>query len=186
LINAFTPRSRWYDELPSVQEVETEFDWPIFMKGIRQTSRHRKDLSIIRSADEFHGAIESYKEDRILGWQALAVREFVPLRPIEDSRDDRIPSSFEFRTFWWKGKCVGHGRYWYEGRRYDWRSNERDEALELAGEAARRVGVCFLVIDVAMTAEGRWIIVECNDGQESGYAGASPIGVWQKIIDLEK
>jgi len=45
--------------------------------------------------------------------------------------------------------------------------------------------VPFLVVDVAQTEAGRWVVIECNDGQESGYAGVSPFGLWQKIVDLE-
>jgi len=46
--------------------------------------------------------------------------------------------------------------------------------------------VLVLVVDVAQSIDGRWIVIECNDGQESGYAGVSPIGLWQNIIALEK
>ena len=48
------------------------------------------------------------------------------------------------------------------------------------------MNVPFLVVDLAMTATGRWIVIECNDGQESGYAGVSPIGLWQTILKTEE
>ena len=44
----------------------------------------------------------------------------------------------------------------------------------------------FIVIDIAQKADGNWVIIECNDGQESGYASVSPIALWQEIIDIEK
>ncbi len=34
-----------------------------------------------------------------------------------------------------------------------------------------------------MTARGDWIVIECNDAMESGHAGASPLGMWQSILD---
>ncbi|MFH1300939.1 MAG: ATP-grasp domain-containing protein [Planctomycetota bacterium] len=185
LIENLTPRSQWFEEIPKVEQIESEFDWPVFIKGIRQTSHHQRKLSIVESADDCRFALEHYQADSILGWQSLVVREYVPLRQVEDPQVDRIPSSFEFRTFWWQGTCVGAGRYWWEGQRYDWTESEKTAALELAVEAAKRVAVPFLVIDLAMTNEGKWTVIECNDGQESGYAGASPIGIWQNIIDLE-
>jgi hypothetical protein len=43
----------------------------------------------------------------------------------------------------------------------------------------------FVVIDLAQTITGKWIVIECNDGMESGYAGASPFAIWQAIIDQE-
>jgi len=158
------------------------------MKGARQTSRHQRRLSIISSEHDFLRAIEEYGRDPILAWQDIVCREFVPLRPVADSEQDpsRMPISYEFRTFWWMGRLVGAGRYWWEGPEYSWTEAERNSAIEVAEEAARRLAVPFLVVDVAQTKEGRWIIIECNDGQESGYAGVSPFALWQNIVRCEK
>jgi hypothetical protein len=142
-------------------------------------------LAIVNTREQFESAIEAYQNDSILRWQPLVVREFVPLRPVADSDPSRIPFSFEFRTFWWRGRFVGAGRYWWEGRAYEWNATERQEALALAEDVARRVNACFVVVDIAMTAKGRWIVIECNDGQESGYAGVSPIGLWQNVLGIE-
>ena len=186
LIEDITPRSRWYESPPSITEVEQDFDFPVFVKGIRQTSRHRQSLSIIRSRQQFLDAMTAFRSDDILQWQPVVVRELVPLRPIGESSVGSIPSSFEFRTFWWRGECVGSGRYWLEGGNYDWNAAERIEGINVAKKAAVRVDVPFLVVDIALTLEGRWIVIECNDGQESGYAGVSAIGLWQNILNNEK
>ena len=186
LIRDVTPRSRWFSEIPTPQEVEQEFTWPVFVKGDRQTSRHQRSLAIIHTPDQFLAAMEAYRDDSILRWQQVVVREFVPLRLVDDADQNRIPSSFEFRTFWWRNQCVGSGRYWWDGRHYTWSSNERAEGLALAEDVAKRVNAPFLVIDIAMRTNGNWIVIECNDGQESGYAGMSPIGVWQNILCIEK
>lgn len=29
-------------------------------------------------------------------------------------------------------------------------------------------------------------MIECNDAQESGYAGVSPLSLWQSILDLNR
>lgn len=130
--------------------------------------------------------MERYAKDSILNWQLVVVREFVELRPVEKNSQGKIDSSFEFRTFWWKGQLVGAGRYWWEGRVYQWSDAERADALRLAESAARVIDVPFLVIDLAMTMDGQWIVIECNDGQESGYAGVSPLSLWQNILEIER
>ena len=130
--------------------------------------------------------MRAYRHDPILQWQGIVCREYVPLRPVGDAKHNRIPSSFEFRTFWWKGELVGCGRYWWEERPYDMSPAERTAAISVAAEVAHRVGVPFLVVDIAQTVDGRWIVIECNDAQESGYAGAAPIGIWQNIVAIEK
>jgi hypothetical protein len=188
LISDLTPRSVCFKGKPTLADVEAHFSWPIFMKGARQTSHHQRKLSIVDSDADFCEAIESFSRDPILAWQDVVCREFVPLRRLNDSDEDstKLPRSFEFRTFWWKGKLASAGRYWWEGTPYDWTESERTAALAVGEEAARRIAVPFLVVDLAQTRDRRWIVIECNDAQESGYAGVSPIGLWQKIVDYER
>ena len=110
------------------------------------------------------------------------------MRPItaQVKASEKISPSFEFRTFWWRGRIVGAGPYWSDFASYSWTESEEFEALSIAEKAASRINVPFLAVDVAQTKSGEWIVIECNDGQESGYAGVSPIGMWQRIIAIEK
>lgn len=186
LLAGLTPKSIWFSQIPSSADVAATLGWPIFLKGHRQTSRHNRALSIVDGPESFHRAMEIFKDDPILRWQGIVCREYVQLRPVEDPNPDRIPSSFEFRTFWWRGQLVGCGRYWWEGKDYKLDTQERRAAIEVAAEAAKRVSVRFVVVDIAQTAGGQWIVIECNDGQESGYAGIAPLAMWQKIIAIEK
>lgn len=181
-----TPRSVVFTTLPTPQEVEHHFDWPVFVKGSRQTSRHRADLSIIRSPEQFERMLEAYRTNPVLHWQPLVCRELVKLRSVPGQTGEKIPPSFEFRTFWWKGKCVGAGPYWAAVSKYTWTKAEQREALRIAQLAVSKVEIPFVVVDVAQTVEGNWIVIECNDGQESGYAGVHPIALWQNIVALER
>lgn len=187
LLADLTPRSLWFDEVPNAREVGQMLGWPIFVKGARQTSRHRRSLSIINGPEAFETAMRSYRNDPILRWQRIVCREYVPLRPVEDRWEipDRIPNSFEFRTFWWRGRLAGFGPYWQSGRSYRPTEAERAEAIAVAREAALRIGTAFPVIDIAQAADGRWLVVECNDGQESGYAGVHPLALWQSLLAFE-
>jgi len=180
-----TPRSEVYREAPRGETVAESFPFPVFVKGSRQTNRHQKSLSIAHTPREFDEMMQRYANDPILSWQPVVVRELVRLRLVETSSQGKIDSSFEFRTFWWKNQFVGGGRYWWEGRPYQWSDTERSEALRLAEFTAKLIDVPFLVVDLAMTVDGQWIVIECNDGQESGYAGVSPLALWQKVLEIE-
>jgi hypothetical protein len=186
LLSDLTPQSRWYDEPPDVGEIAQHFNWPVFIRGSRQTSRHRAALSIAQSPDEYQRIVESYRENPILHWQKFVCREFVRLRSVNADTGELIPPSFEFRTFWWHGQCVGFGPYWSAHAAYSCTKKEEAEAMTIAETAARRINLPFLVVDVAQTVEGRWIAIECNDGQESGYAGISPLGLWQRVVEVER
>ena len=191
-ISELTPQSVCFRDKPTLEQIKAQFHWPVFMKGARQTSRHQRKLSLIENDEDFLAAIGSYAVDPILKWQDVVCRKFVPLRTVTAADNDEVvegskmPRRFEFRTFWWKGKLAGAGRYWWEGSPYNWSENERAAGLSIAAEAARRLDVPFLVVDIAQAATGEWIVIECNDGQESGYAGVSPFGLWQKIVEIEQ
>lgn len=182
-----TPRSVWFDAPPQAEEIERHFSYPVFVKGSRQTSKHKANLSIVRSRAEYEFAIAEYRSDPILHWQPFVCREFIELRPVSvRQHTEKIPPSFEFRTFWWRGECVGSGVYWADFASYSWTDAEKLAALEVARKALERLDVIFLVVDVAQTVSGEWIVIECNDGQESGYAAIAPIGLWQNIVDIER
>jgi hypothetical protein len=186
LIAHLKPRSLWFETRPPAKVIEEHFGWPIFMKGSRQTSRHQRTLSIIASAEQFEQALNAYAADPILRWQGVVCRDYVPLRHIEDANPNRLPCAFEFRTFWWKCELAGCGRYWWEAKQYRMTALEERDALAVAREAAERVDVSFLVVDVAQAQDGRWLVIECNDGQESGYAGIPAMAIWQRIVDIER
>ncbi|MEW6210234.1 MAG: ATP-grasp domain-containing protein [Acidobacteriota bacterium] len=186
LLSDLTPRSVWFDQPLSASEIEGLFSWPIFIKGSRQTSRHQSSLAIVSSSDEYERVIEHFRNDPILHWQQIVCREYIALRPVPAPVTDKIPPAFEFRTFWWRGQCVGTGPYWSAFSNYSWSDLEEEAALAVAGEAARLIGLPFLVVDVAQTINGDWIVIECNDAHESGYNGVSPIGLWQRVIDIER
>ena len=100
LLSDLTPRSVWFDQPPPVTAIEEHFAWPIFLKGSRQTSRHRAALAIIRSPQDYAAALEHYQRDRILRRQPVVCQELIPLRPVSSPASVTIPPSFEFRTFW--------------------------------------------------------------------------------------
>ena len=182
LLEGLTPRSLWFRDPPSIDAVAAQLGWPLFMKGTRTTAGQTHSLSLIRGPREFAAALRAYARNPLLHWQDIVLREFLPLRFVEDLGGDRIPSSFEFRTFWWNGELVGFGRYWWEGQRYAPTDAERAAAIALAAVAARQVAVPFLVVDVAQDTAGKWWVVECNDGQESGFGDVDPVALWRAIL----
>src|SRR5439155_7829470 len=84
LLADLTPRIVWFDVPPSAGEVCEVLGWPVFAKGTRQTSRHRRSLSILDGPEAFDEAMRTYRRDPVLRWQGVVCREYVPLRLVED------------------------------------------------------------------------------------------------------
>ena len=47
-----------------------------------------------------------------------------------------------------------------------------------------RIGA--IAVDIAKTQNDNWIVIEVNDGQESGYAGVNRIALWENIMRIER
>ncbi len=184
LLEDLTPRSIIFSGEPDIDTVNCELGWPVFMKGERQTSRHSRRLSIIEGPEQMREVLQEVRLDPILQWQRLICRQFELLRIVDDSNAAVVPTAFEFRVFFWRGAVVGWGRYWPSAA-YAATAHERAAAEAVALEAARRLDVPFLVVDVAQCSDGRWIVIEVNDGQESGYAGVDPLQLWTSILARE-
>ena len=180
LLEDLTPRSFLFDKLPEVSEIQRLFSWPVFIKGSRQTSKHSAKLSIARDPVEYASIVNEYTKNPILHWQKPVVRQFVELEPIEGNVPNQVRPSKEYRSFWLNGECVGWGRYWYQVPNYE--SRDIKEGLAIASKAVTRLQVPFIVIDFAKTADGRWIIIECNDAQESGLVGIDARNVWREVV----
>jgi hypothetical protein len=91
LISDMTPRSVWFSNRPSVADIEKHFPWPVFVKGQRQTNRHRRDQSIIEGPDQFRQLMLDWERGPILGWQRVVCREFVPLRAVAPEAAGAFP-----------------------------------------------------------------------------------------------
>ena len=179
-----TPFTKIYDKLPPVEEILKDFSFPIFIKGNRQTNRHKKSQCIIEDKAAYESLRTEWSSDSILSWQRVAVRDYVPLKTIDStSYPDMVPISYEFRFFYFEGKCMAYGPYWYMGNHYSLNERELAEVLKLTDWAAEKLAVAFPSIDVAKTASGEWIIIEVNDAQESGFVGANPITLWNNTIE---
>lgn len=183
-IRGLTPETLVADALPPAAEVGERFGWPVFLKGDRQTSRHRAELSIARDPADYERIRTAWATDPILHWQRAAVRRFVPLRRVGD-HPSGLQASYEFRVFCWHGRVVGLGPYW-TSQKYAADARDEDAIRALATRAAGLVDVPFLVVDVAQTAAGDWTVIECNDGQESSYAGVLPLAVWRGVVDAAR
>ena len=182
LIEDLTPRSVWFEEQPEAEAIEAVLDYPIFLKGERQTSKHDRSMAIIETPEQMRQVLARWSRDPILHWQRVVARDYIPLRPVARDHGAGLPRVFEFRSFWWEDACVELGPYWVNSD-YAPSAAERGAAVALGQEVARRIGVTFLTIDLAQTIDGDWIVIECNDGQDSGYMGCKPLTLWRNVLD---
>lgn len=120
------------------------------------------------------------RADGLIGQQGVVYRQFVPLETFETSVVSGMPFSNEWRIFYFRGQRLAHGYYW--SGIDDWGAVERatpnflSEGLPFADDVASRLvdKIPFVVVDIARTQAGRWMVVELNDGCQAGLNDSVP------------
>lgn len=124
-----------------------------------------------RRANEIAAALRS---DGLIGQQGVVYRQYVPLEVFETSEVNGMPFTNEWRIFYYRGQRLAHGYYWsgIENWTPVHAATPDFEAtgLAFADSAAQRLveNIPFVVVDIAKTQDGRWVVVELNDGCQAG------------------
>lgn len=127
-------------------------------------------------------------DDPFILQQGLVAREYIPLRKLDDGLNG-LPITNEWRTFWLVVNGIPimlcHGYYWASHPECLDLASFPEAANVVAFEAAVRISerASFFVLDMAETQDGRWIVVEVNDGQMSGLSMCDPVELYGNMAD---
>lgn len=137
------------------------------------------------AASEVYSRLQA---DGLVGDQQICIREYVPLRTLTIDVGGRgLPITEEYRFFVLDGHVLTGAFYWsshYELAEDPANNINPDNVpREFLADVCARVGknARFYVIDVARTADGKWIVVELNDGQMSGLSENKPEDLYSAL-----
>lgn len=181
----------WYYDL----EEYTPYTWfkihelpekgPFVLKGATNSKKYQ--FSTHMFANDKSEAMYTFGNligDGYVGEQNIYVRKYIPLRKLCDPVGDCPPISEEYRFFVLDGKVVGKGFYWstYEDD-VDQEVSPNFVPQDFLSTVINKIKpyIRFFVVDVARTAEDTWIVVELNDGQQSGLSCVNPYDLYKNI-----
>lgn len=156
-------------------------DRPFVVKGTTNSDKRAWSRRMFApNLQAAHRIAADLRADAFIGPQGVVYREYVPLQVLEAPVTDSPPMANEWRTFYYKGKRLAHGYYW--SNIDDWapvdaaRADFEAQGLPLADLVANRIAehIPFVCIDVAKTEDGRWLVVELNDGCMAGLNDSVP------------
>lgn len=178
-----TPKT-WFDmqclpeEGPFVLKGETsskKFQWNTHM-----FAKNKKE------AMHVHGLLG---EDGYVGYQPIVARQYVPLRKLAQGFQG-LPISEEYRYFILDGKVLTGAFYWSE--HYDVIDEKDRDISQVPTEWLEEViylvsdRIRFFVLDIARTEDGHWIVIEVNDGQQSGLSMNDPDILYSRLFEALK
>ncbi|MCA9040280.1 MAG: ATP-grasp domain-containing protein [Planctomycetaceae bacterium] len=175
LIRELTPESIWLEpddtrELNSLmQRLEIFSGGPVIVKDYVKSCKHdwyeacyipdsSSEEDVARVVDGF---LERQGED-LNG--NLVFRKYLEFEKIGIHPVSKLPLSREFRLFIYQGELAGCFPYWNE---VDYDKSQLN--LEMFKPVISRIPSSFFTLDVALTIDHNWMIVEMGDGQVSGF-----------------
>jgi len=132
-------------------------------------------------------------DDTLIGQQQIYARDYVPLEPcffkngVVATGGNGLPISVEHRFFICDQKVMEKGFYWAShSHELDQVPDPDDVPQEFLDSVFRAIGdlARFYVVDIARTADGRWIVIELNDAQMSGLSCCNPDRLWHNMKSL--
>ena len=176
-VTKWTPKS--YFDLHSVPKT----GGPFVIKG-RTNSRKHQWLTKMFATD-YPDLLQKYwalNEDPLIQDQGIVIREFVKLKNFGTGING-LDFANEWRFFYYKNTLLTYGYYWSNGDVIPEKSALDPLAIATANEIASVVSenVNFFVLDMAQTETGEWILIEMNDGCQSGLSENDPEDLYKNL-----
>lgn len=186
--------ARWYEDLKEstpktwfrLEDLPDDIG-PVVLKG--QTNSKKFQWRTAMYASNKRDAIQVYlrlREDFFLQDQGIYIREFVPLRNYF-SCITGLPVTKEYRFFVLNKEILAGGYYW--SNHVDELENagifhsDQDVPREFLEKIVSIVGdkCMFYVLDVGQLDNGEWVVIELNDGQQSGLSEVDPDKLYRNL-----
>jgi len=150
---------------------------PFILKG--ETNSKKFEWDTMMFAETKQDAIRIYcdlKNDGLIAHQNVYIREYVPMVTFMEGFR-KMPVTKEYRFFVCYGTIISGGYYWSNYIDDIEQTVDPNEVpKEFLNEVIERIGKnCnFYALDVGQKVDGNWMVVELNDGQQSGLSENDP------------
>ena len=176
-----TPRSFTLHSPADCALAAREIGFPMFLKGAVQSRKSRgwracvaRDETELDQLSEHLWELENRSRGRVIA------RELVKLR--HTRTHDDFPLGREYRVFILRDEILSLGYYWPGDDPLAALSHAEAQVVrELALEAARRLRVPYIAVDIGQLESGKWIVIEVGDAQFAGLSCNSPLALWNQL-----
>lgn len=200
LLNTFAQHSyvadmRWYQDLEGMTPKtwfnagfstvpDTEHGY--IVKGKTNSRKFKWNTHMFaKSKEDLRDVMGRLYDDELLSNQGLVVREYVPLRRLEEGING-MPVTNEWRCFFINDTLIASGFYWSMAECAEDMGSIPEKGLALAKDASKKVKdhVRGYVIDVGEIGQGDWTVIEVNDFQMSGLSMIDPLDFYTALQEF--
>jgi hypothetical protein len=184
-LGGLTPESRVIDSLEQVEEALEALGLPVFIKGtVLSRKAYGWKACVAETPEEARALVQKLLRAARFSRERVVLRRFLALRRTGEALEG-FPCAREYRLFLLRGEVVGEGYYWPFGDPFGpLTPREAEQVRGLAREAARRLSVPLLAVDVAQAEDGTWTLIEVGDPQFSGLSHIPPHAFIERLRAL--
>ena len=185
LLGQLTPASRVVHSIDDCATIGAELGFPVFVKGAVKSNKEQGWQACVADNEAALATLTQQLLARPARSRGrVIVRKLVMLRHAQQTPDG-FPLGREYRVFVYQQRILAFGYYWDEhADPYPLLPADDDAIRGLAIEAARRVGVSFLAVDIGQLEPGEWSVIEVGDAQFSGLSHVPVLELWSKVKDI--
>ena len=177
-----TPRSVTMRTPADCAAAAREIGFPMFLKGAVQSRKARGWHACVAHSEAELNELSAHLwslETRSRG--RVIARELAKLRHSRTHND--FPLGREYRVFVLNNQILSLGYYWPGADALAALSHgEQQSVRELTLQAAQRLGVPYIAVDIGQREDLRWIVIEVGDAQFAGLSCNSPLKLWNQLI----
>ena len=181
-IENLTPHSLTLRAPADFARAIVEIGFPMFLKGAVQSRKARGwKACVAANSDELSElAAQLWSLEQRARGRVIA-RQLVELRHSRAHAD--FPLGREFRVFVLRDQVLSLGYYWPGEDPLSALTADENRAVRwLALEAARRLQVPYLAVDIGQLQSGEWIVSEVGDAQFAGLSCNAPLALWNRLV----
>jgi hypothetical protein len=187
LLEDITPKT-WF----RVSDLPRDESGPFVLKGETNSRKFLWSTHMFApTRDDVSRVHSKLLDDSLIGQQNIYIRQYIQFEPVLDQEYsiNDLPITVEFRVFVAYGQILSVGYYW-ASHVYDILDSGNDvpdpEMIpsEFLDDITTRLSdIPFYAVDVARDVDGKWWVVEINDGQMSGLSMNEPGVLYPALWD---
>lgn len=185
LLRELTPDSVIISGTNECEAAVARLGFPIFVKGAVQSRKSRGwKACVAETVDELRRLANTLLELENRSRGRVVLRKVVALRHTRRSGEG-FPLGREYRLFIYRGEVLGMGYYWEgDDPMKALTADEESQVRTLALEAAGRLQVPYVAIDIGQLEDSSWIVIEAGDAQFSGVSQIPLLQLWHRIASI--
>ncbi len=181
-LSELTPASLLVSRVEDCPRAVEKLGLPLFVKGTVQSQKQKGwKACVVETVEQLERRCQAYLAQPEWTRGPVVLRQLVTLRHSRTTPEG-FPIGREYRAFLLGGSVLACGYYWEgDDPLKALTAAEQGAVEELAREAARRMKVPYLAVDIGQTTEGRWIVIETGDAQFCGLCEIPRWELWSRL-----